>query len=151
MAELLASNSDVNRWLPTDKLEANDSNSAQFQIEAVQLIRGQLASSFTPTVLVGWDTPEHTPQTIRSIAGRLIAAFIYRKAYSEERTQIPPYAQELYDEAIQMLADIRSGNLVVLDPDGNPISTDQLAMSAADFWPNDTTEGPYFTMSDRFA
>lgn len=151
MAELLASNEDVNGFLPEDKLEATEANSSQFQVDAVQLIRGQLASSFAPTILAGWDTPDHTPKLIRQIAARLIAASIYKKAYSEERSQLPNYAQDLYDTAIEWLREIRAGNMIVLDDSDNPIAVDNLAMSADDFFPNASTEGPFFTMTQKFA
>lgn len=151
MAELLASNEDVNGFLPDDKLEATDANSSSFQVDAVQLIRGQLASSFTPTILVSWNSPANTPKLIRQIAARLIAAQIYKRTYSEERSQLPEYAQDLYDQAIEMLTEIRSGNLLVLDDNGNPIGDDALSLGAGDVWPNNDTEGPFFTMTQKFA
>lgn len=151
MAELLASNEDINGFLPDDKLEATDANSSAFQVDAVQLIRGQLASSFTPTVLASWADPTSTPQLIRQIAARLIAAQIYKKAYSEERSQIPEYAQDLYNQAIEMLREIRAGNLIVLDTSGNPIATDSLALGSDDLGVNNSTDGPFFTMTQKFA
>lgn len=151
MAELLASYEDVDGFLPEDKLEANDANASQFQVDAVQLIRGQLASSFAPTVLVGWSDPSNTPYLIRQIAARLIASQVYKKVYSEERSQLPEYAQDLYNQAIEMLREIRAGNLIILDTSGEPITTDELAMSSDDIWPNNLTEGPFFTMTQRFS
>lgn len=151
MAELLASNEDINGFLPDDKLEATTANSSAFQVDAVQLIRGQLASSFVPTILVGWSDPAHTPFLIRQIAARLIAAQIYKRSYSEERSQLPEYAQDLYDQAIAMLSEIRAGNLKVLDVNGEPISTDDLALGSGDVWPNNSTpDGPFFTMTQKF-
>lgn len=150
MAELLASNQDVNGWLTDDKLEATDANSAPLQLDAYRLIRGQLASSFTPVVLSGWINPATTPDQIRAIAGRLIAAYLYRKVYSEDSVTIPPYAQELYNEAIQMLADIRAGVITLIDVNGNPIDGSTEGLSQSDFWPNNTSDPPYFTMSQIF-
>lgn len=149
-SELLASLQDINGWFTDDKLVADSINTAQLQIDAQRLIRGQLASSFTPTVLSSWLTPATTPGLIRAIAGRLIAAFLYRKIYSEEGVQIPAYAQEIYNEAIQMLIDIRMGNLTVTDDDGNPITGNTEALSSADFFPNNSADPPYFTMADKF-
>jgi len=150
MAELLASNEDINTWLPADKLEANLANTAKEQIDAQRLIRGQLAGVFTPVIIAGWADPDTTPDLIRGVAGRLIAAFLYRKVYSEDSTDIPEYAQTLYNEAIGTLTGIRAGNIIVTDSSGNPIGDNQLDMSSSDFWPNDTTAGPYFTMDQSF-
>lgn len=148
--ELLASLNDVNGWLTEDKLEATGANSAQAQIEAWRLIRGQLASSFTPVTLAGWVDPNSTPDLIRGIAGRLIAAYIYRAVYSEESdTVVPAYAQLLYNEAISMLADIRAGNLTVVDVNGNPIAGGA-GFTNTDFYPNNSTTPPYFTMDQIF-
>lgn len=149
-SELLASLQDINGWLTDDKLEANETNTAQLQIDAQRLIRGQLASSFTPTVLSSWITPATTPGLIRAVAGRLVAAYLYKKVYSEEGMQIPAYAQDLYDEAIAMLTDIRAGNLTVTDDDGNPIDGNTESLSSADFFPNNSSDPPYFTMSQQF-
>ena len=150
MTELLASNVDINTWLTVDKLVADDANTASLQVEAWRLIRGQLANSFAPTVLASWTDPETTPDQVRSVASRLIAAYLYRAVYAEDSNTIPPYAQQLYNEAIQMLADIRSGNTVLIDENGNPISTNLSEMSALDFFPNNTTDGPFFTMDQTF-
>lgn len=148
--QLLASLSDINTWLPDDKLEANDANSNKLQIEAWRLIRGQLASSFLPTTLASWTTPETTPDQVRSVAGKLIAAYLYRQVYAEETTDIPKYAQQLYNEAVAELIQMRTGAIIVLDVDDNPIEINQQSMSSADFFPNNSTDGPYFTMSQVF-
>jgi hypothetical protein len=147
--QLLASLNDINAWLG-DKLEANDANSSKLQIEAHRLIRGQLASSFLPTTLASWTTPENTPDQIRSIAGKLIAAYLYRQTYSEETTDVPKYAQSLYNEAVADLVLIRSGAVTVLDVTDNPIEINQQSMSSADFWPNNSSGGPKFTMDQIF-
>lgn len=150
MAQLLASLNDVNTWLPDDKLEANEANSSKLQIEAWRLIRGQLASSFLPTTLAGWTSPTTTPDQVRSVAGKLIAAYLYRAAYAEETAEVPKYAQQLYNEAVADLIKMRTGEIVILDVNDNPIEVNQQSMSSADFFPNNTTDGPYFTMADRF-
>lgn len=147
--QLLASLIDINAWLG-DKLEANDANSNKLQIEAWRLIRGQLASSFEPTTLASWTSPTTTPDQIRSIAGKLIAAYLYRQVYSEESTEIPKYAQALYNEAVADLILIRNGGIVVLDINDNPIEANQQSMSSADFWPNNSSGGPKFTMDQVF-
>ncbi len=149
--QILADLNDINGWLPDDKLIADDVDTAEFQVEARRIIKGQLSGVFTPAILFSWATPATTPDVIRGIAGRLIAAYYYRKRYSEDDPDIPAYAQRLYDEAIMMLTEIRMGTLIVLGPDDVPIADSGLSMSTLDFWPNDSTEGPYFTMDQEFA
>lgn len=147
--EILAGLEDVNVWLD-NKVRMYDSDDNDLQIEATRIIKSTLAGVFTPTVLFAWDTPDNTPELIRGVAGRLIAAYWYKNKYSEDDTDIPAYAQSLYDEAIRMLVDIRSGVLTVLDEDGNPIAESGLETNETWFWPNNTTIGPVFTMEMEF-
>lgn len=151
MTELLASLSEIRKWLPTDKLNIGGGDTDEEQLEAYRLIKSQLWGVFTPVTLASWVDPVTTPPLIQSIAGRLIAAYVYRKAYSEDVTDVPQYAQTLYDEAVAMLAQIRAGQVTVLDSSGNPIDTNADTMSADDFYPNDSAPGPYFTMEKEWA
>jgi len=143
---MLAELSDIRTHLAEDKLTVNEANTATFQIEAARIIKSYLSGVFQATTLVTWATPDTTPPIIRSIAGELIAAFLYRKRYSEDDTHVPEYAQTLYNEAITMLNEIRTGQMAVLDEDGNPIGTNQLNMDVTDFYPNNDAPGPFFGM-----
>ena len=147
--EILASLSDIDVWLDK-KVTMTDADDDDFQVEAQRIIKATLAGVFTPTTLYAWDSPSNTPDLIRGIAGRLIAAYWYKERYSEDDTSIPPYAQSLYDEAIKMLVDIRSGVLTVLGDDGQPIAESGLEPSETWFWPNNETPGPVFTMEMEF-
>jgi hypothetical protein len=147
--EILASLADVNTWLDA-KVSMSDADDDDLQIDAQRIIKSTLAGTFTPTILYGWDSPSNTPELIRGVAGRLIAAYWYKEKYSEDDTDIPPYAQSLYDEAIQMLKDIRSGVLTVLDDNDEAIAVSGLEPIDTWFWPNDTTPGPVFTMEMEF-
>jgi hypothetical protein len=151
MTALLASNDDVQTFLGDDKLTATDGNSAREQVEAQRLIVSQLSGVFTSDVLVAWVSPATTPGLIRSIAGRIIAAYLYRNAFINESVETPDYGQFLYNEAIAMLRQIRLGTLTVLDADDNPIAPSGLDLSSSDFWPNNTTDGPAFTMGQVFS
>lgn len=148
--ELLASLQDINTWLPDDKAKAGDADDDDLQIDTARVIKGNLAGVFQPVTLSSWNSPANTPELIRSIAGRMIAARWYAKLYSEDDTALSDYAQSLYLEAVGMLSDIRDGSLVVLDENGNPIGTNELALSSDWFWPNDTAPGPFFTMELEF-
>lgn len=149
--EILATLEDVNGFLP-DLVEITDGDDKQFQVDAQRVIKSQLAGVFTPLVLTGWDTPANTPQLIRGIAGRLIAAKWYSIEFSQETTEIPRYAQGLYNEAIAMLADIKRGALIVVDDSNNPIGTgSELDLTSADINPNNSSPEPVFTMGMEFA
>lgn len=148
--EILASNEDVNGFLP-DLLEVSGGNDRQLQIDANRVVKSQLAGVFTPLVLTGWDEPADTPQLIRGIAGRLIAAKYYAQQLSQETTNVPQFAQNLYNEAIAMLAMIKSGQLVVTDDDNNPISTgDGADLTSADVYPNNAAPAPIFSIGMEF-
>jgi hypothetical protein len=150
MNEILASLVDINTFLPDDKALMGDADDDAFQIDTARIIKGNLAGVFQPTTLAAWSNPANTPDLIRGIAGRMIAARWYAKLYSEDDTTLSEYAQSLYVEAVGMLNDIRGGSLVVLGPDDNPVETNLLVLSDAVFWPNDSTPGPYFTMTTEF-
>ena len=79
-----------------------------------RIIRGYLAGHIPGEEIATWQTPVSTPELIRDIAGRLVAAFRYRKLYSEDVNEISPYAQNLYTEAINMLNMIVSGELTIV-------------------------------------
>jgi hypothetical protein len=146
----LASLDDVRKWLPNDKLPVDDVNTTGFEIEATRIIKSSLSGVFSANTLHGWDEPENTPSIIRSIAGELIAAYMYRDAYSEDDTTVPEYAQTLYNEAISLMKEVRDGTLTVLDPNDQPIEANVLAATVDDFYPNDSTPGPYFKMDMEF-
>jgi hypothetical protein len=146
---MLARLQDIQKFLPEHKVEVNDANTAQWQIEATRIVKAKLSGTFTAATLHGWDNPDDTPPIIRSIAGELVAAYFYRALYSEDETVVPIYAQTLYNEAIQMLNDIRDGVLVVLDDNDNPIAdVTTTNMGTGDFYPDATAPGPYFNVDD---
>lgn len=154
---LLASDDDINGFLASNQtmsVTSADPATASYddmQTDASRVIKSQLSGVFPTATLVGWIDPDSTPGTIRAIAGRLIAARWYSKQVTaDEDRLIPGYAQQLYNEAIAMLAAIRAGELPVLDDDGVPIPGITTAESAADFWPNNDTPGPYFTMAKKW-
>lgn len=144
---MLASNADIQNFLGDDKISVGDVNAAKPNIEAERLIKGQLSGIFTALTLSSWNSPENTPEQVRGIAGRLAAAFLYRGMYSEEQEAVPEYAQLLYNEAIMLLQDIKTGNLSVLDEDNVPIDS---SGSILGFWPNNSTV-PVFSMDQKFS
>lgn len=131
----------------------DDATANPFQLDAFNVIMSKLSGVFSQSVLDTWVDAASTPGIIRSIAARLIAAKWYmRQVNGDSDIKIPPYSMELYNEAMAMLGEVISGQLAVLDDNGQPIPTgDSSEMTLNDFWPNASTPGPYFTMDAPYA
>jgi hypothetical protein len=146
--QILASINDINGELP-DLVKITDADDMQYQIDAKRLINSQLAGIFSPATLQSWITPDVTPGLIRLIAGKLIASQHYAIQFSQENTDRSSYAADLYAAALQMIAGIRSGMLIVVDDSGVPID----AGGTLDL--NSATDvlvtTPVFTMDREFA
>lgn len=149
--EILASLDDINTHLPDDKAKMPDSDDNELQIDIARYIRSLLSGFFSSATLVSWDSPADTPELIRGIAGRLIASKWYATLYSEDVDTVSRYAQGLYNEANMMIDDIRTGRRVVLDVNDTPIPIEGgISLESDDFWPNDSSDGPKFTMDKVF-
>jgi phage gp36-like protein len=111
----LATTEDVNTFLDESKVYVTDADSEPEQIDAERIIRGMLAGFVDPAQMALWKSPNKTPILIRSVAGRLVAAFRYRKLYSEDVNEVSPYAQQLYNEAMDILRQIVNGTLSIVD------------------------------------
>jgi len=143
---MFASKTDIQTWFRSDKIIIDDANSQKPNIEARRIIVGRLAGFFSQIVITSWADPETTPELIRSIAGRLAAAFLYQSFYSEEADDVLEYAQWLYNNAILMLDQIVEGVLVVVEVDeSGPID-----VTGAELVGFLTTE-PIFTMTKEFS
>jgi hypothetical protein len=141
----IVDDNDINVFLPDDKIMAENANLLDsVKEDADRIVRGNLAGYVDAVEMATWTTPDDTPLIIRAIGGRLCAALIYRRAYSEDSLEDPQYAQFLYNEAMTLLNRIIAGDLT-LDPDvvpGIELTTDL-------FYPNDpNTDPPKFRMSD---
>jgi hypothetical protein len=148
--EILASLADINTHLPADKAKMEDSDDDLFQIDAARYVRSLLAGMFSASTLQGWDTPANTPELIRGVAGRIIAAKWYATLFSEDVDGVSAFAQSLYDEANAIIVGIRSGINVVLDSNDSPIPVEiGLSSGSVDFWPNDSTAGPIFAIGQN--
>ena len=149
--ELLASLDDINVNLAAPN-QVLDAVQPQLQIDARRVIFSQLSGVFLPATIAAWTTPDNTPDTIRGIAGMLIAAKYYSRQVSGDGTTIPAFSQDLYNTAIAMLAGIRNGTTAVVDDTGAVIADpDAMDFSDLDFWPNNTTTGPYFVIDKNWA
>lgn len=144
----LASLEDVKTHIPPDKFQVTDGNAELelFQTDVERLIKGSLSSVFSQATLLLWADPEDTPQYIRACAGRLVAAFYYAKKVSEDLPDWDrTYPQRIYDIAMQMLEDVRTG-AVILEEVDEEIGT---AFDSSFFYPDATTT-PKFTMDMKW-
>ena len=144
---MFASREDIQAWLVNHKITVNDAISAKPNLEATRTVRGQLIGTFNVSVVNTWDSPDTTPELIRSISGQLAAAYLYIALYTEDVDDVPKYGQWLYNQAIARLADIKSGVLTVVDENDEPI--DPEGVNLLSFFPIDNT--PIFSMTDNFA
>lgn len=133
---------DVNAFLPQDKLPLDSSELPRLSLDADRIIRGYVGGVFAMTEISTWADPAHTPELIRSIAGRLIAAAWYSERYAENSDVIPAYAQGLYNQAISYLAAIKAGTQVVIMLDGSTLETNALEFNESFFTPNKNTSPP---------
>lgn len=146
---MFASKTDIQAWLRQDKILVDDANSQKPNIDAMRIIKGQLAGVFAPIVIASWDAPENTPQLIRGVAGRLAASFIHAVVYSEESDrEISAFSQWLYDGAMAELLKIVTGTSTVTDDDGNPVDT--TGQGLLSFFPDNSTT-PMFTIGQTFS
>lgn len=146
---MYASLADINTHLPADKAQISVGEDDNLQIDAQRLIRSRLAGTFTNAIIALWVDPENTPEMLRQIAGKLIAAKFYANLVAEDDAAGSVFAQNLYNEAIASLNDIRSGVVIVVDDDGLPIDTSSLSQTS--FWPNATTQEPSFTVAETWS
>lgn len=140
-----ANAADANKFLDGTTISVTDADDDGEQLSAETLIRAYLTYRVPAAVMATWDVsvlPASVPQLVREIAGRLVAAYRYRKLASEDNGSIQPYAQSLYEEAVQMLEDILAGKLSIPEVDpGTLEETNHLTVGM--FLPNDTTQDPF--------
>ena len=150
-ANLYATLDDTNAHLPVEqgKAQIMDGQDDLLQIDAYRLIRGRLSGTFDLSVINTWVSPATTPEQIRQIAGKIIAAKWYALLVAEDEPDGSTFAQNLYNEAIAALNDIRNGTLTVIGVDGEELENSALIESS--FWPNDTSPGPSFTIEENWA
>ena len=144
----LASLDDINQHLPLTTLQILDTEDDPWQIDAERIIRGYLSNVYSSATLASWTTPGATPGLIRSIAGRLIAAWFYASKVSGETPDWNDYSDQKYKEAIGFLEQIQSGDLILSEVTEEITTGDSI--TSADFWPNDL-EGSIFKLEQEFA
>lgn len=143
-----ASLTDVNKHLPDDKFYAQDADIINPGIYADRLIRSRLGGIVDPAVIALWVDPTTTPEIIREVSGLLVAAKLYAESAAEDEADGSAYAQDLYNQAIGILDEIREGISVIIGVDQIQIDTTTIEGS---FWPNNTTQEPFFAVADQWS
>lgn len=156
VTEILASIEDINTHLPTDKLNADsddwEADINLYEVDAARYVRAMLSGIFSAVTLSSWSSPDNTPDIIRTIAGRLIAAKFYATRIAEDSAEGSDYAQGLYNDAISAINAIRGGSMIVLDGEFNPVTTaGGDTLTEDDFWPNSSTGDPMFSVGRAFS
>lgn len=144
----LATLDDINVHLPEDKLAVLDADDTALQLDAERTVKARLSGTFSPVVLAGWTNDTNTPEIIKEVIGKLIAAKVYARAFSSEVGGVPEYAQWLYDQAMDILDGIILGTIVVPEVTDPPDTGQHLTRDM--FWPNNDTGGPRFKRTDVF-
>src|SRR5438477_4732231 len=113
-----ASTDDVNRWLDGDSIVVTSTDYLSEEDSAERIIRGALTGKVDGTTMNSWIDPLDTPEIVREIAGKLVAAFRYRKMLSADATDVEKtYGQLLYNEAMSTLNDVVEGKIVLVGID----------------------------------
>lgn len=137
---------DAQIHLPFDKLkveEIPDDKAKAFE-DAERIVRGYLSGVVDSSELALWATPATTPSVIRAITGRFAAALIYRLRYSEDSLDDPEYAQNKYNEAMNMLMGIINGSITLPGIDPGTVFDNTY------FQPNAESDPAVFAMGDRY-
>lgn len=143
-----ASLTDANTHLPADKAQILDAELPNLGIDADRLIRARLAGIVDTATIALWVSPATTPEIVRKVSGLLIAAKFYSTLVAEDEADGSAFAQDLYNQAIAILDGIRDGSIAVIGVDSVEIDTNTIEGS---FWPNNTTQEPFFTVADQWA
>lgn len=136
--EILASLDDVNGNLDGEVIEATADNSNLIQISVARVVRGYLSPIVDTTTLMSWQSPETTPNIIREIAAKLIAAQVYFTLAARQSLDMSNdnFAQRLYDQAMAMLQGVISGTIII---DG-VVETPIMEFGDTDYFPVDDTD-----------
>lgn len=146
---MFATISDINVHLPADKAQISDGQDGDLQIEAYRMIRSRLSSAFPIETIALWIDPTETPEVIRGIAGKIIAAKFYSNLVAEDEADGSEFAQNLFNEAMADLQGIRDGMIDVIGIDGVVIENSDIMETS--FYPNNAAGDPFFAVADEWA
>jgi hypothetical protein len=108
------------------------------QVESIVLAR--IGTTYDTTT---WVDPASTPATIRTIISMMFVSWVIDRQYSEDE-DLNAYAARLAGQYEVLLAGIIDGSIEL---PGVPNTT---GSGQPSFWPNNTTDGPAFSMGQVF-
>ena len=103
---------ELQAWLETTKMEVAVVD-PQLELTAKNLVFGTLTRRY---VVTGWTDGTNTPTMVTQIMSMYIAAWMYRKQYSEDITNDSrTYADDLEAQASALLCQLESAEVSLLD------------------------------------
>ena len=131
--------SDANVFLDGTTMVLVDGQIDNENTDAEMMIRAYLTNRVPAAVMATWTDATHTPELVRQIAGRFVAAICYRRAISGNDSAVDPYAAGLYNEAMAMLQGIIAGTINIPEvPPGTLLDTRHLAQGM--YYPNNNAD-----------
>jgi hypothetical protein len=119
----------VQAWLDKTKLRVSGTDYVDLEGVARTQIYAHLTSAGFDTST--WVTPSSTPDLIRHTVGLLVAAWLYRRTYSEDVADESAYSNKLEAMATSVVTGITGG---MVDVPGAPAD---IVDTAPIFYPND--------------
>lgn len=137
--EILASTGDVNANLDGKVIEATSQNSNLIQVSVARVVKAYLSKVVDAETMATWVSPDTTPEIIREVAGKMIAAQVYFNHIIKTSALIDDvhYTQRLYTQAMDILNKIIAGEIDI--GQGTPV-VPVGSMTMLDFYPVDDTD-----------
>lgn len=119
---------EVQAWLEATKLTIAGFDT-EFELTARLKVFGAVAEVYDTST---WVDHADTPELVSKVIAAYVAAWTYRRQYSEDADEAASYADWLEALADELLANIVSGTVDLAEVEGLPSSTGQ-----PDFYPKD--------------
>jgi hypothetical protein len=147
--EILASIDDINGELDGDVVKADANNTNLVQINVSRMVKGYLAKVVAGATIVTWVSPITTPDIVRVIAAKLIAAQVYFNYAARTSVIIEDnnFAQRKYTEAMNILNGIIAGDIPIVG-EGGGTTIPPTILGPDEFFPSDATDRA-FSLSMR--
>ena len=121
---------DIQTWLDGTKLTV-----ATVEIGLEEVAKTEIFSAVAlQYVTTGWIDESTTPLLIRQLIGMQVAAWLYRRAYSETELASPNYADILEQHIASIIAGIIMGTIDLIDVPGVVG-----VAGGPTYWPDETT------------